>query len=317
MSTAPFVHAAGEPPLALVATIPIPDVKGRIDHLDFDAKGHRLFIAALGNNTVEVLDTGSNRHAKSVPGFGEPQGLAYVPESDRLYVANGSAGRVDVLDGGSLAPLKRIAKLDDADNVRYDRAQRTVVIGYGQGAPRIIHADSTESAGDIPLSGHPESFQLERVGSRAFVNVPSARQVAAVDRAKREVIATWEVPEARENFPMALDEKGRRLFVGTRSPGMLLVYDTDSGKVIAKLQIGGDTDDIFFDPDRKRVYVICGEGRVDIFRAESRDRYTSEGSIQTAPRARTGLFVPEDGKLYVAAPMTGASPARVLVYQAR
>ena len=116
---------------------------------------------------------------------------------------------------------------------------------------------------------------------------------------------------------MALDEKGRRLFVGTRSPGMIFVYDTDSGNVIAKLQIGGDTDDIFFDPDRKRVYVICGEGRIDIFRAESRDRYTSEGSIQTAPRARTGLFVPEDGKLYVAAPTTGTSPARVLVYQAR
>ena len=317
LATAPLVHAAGEPLLALVATIPMADVKGRIDHLDFDAKGHRLFVAALGNNTVEVLDTASNRHTKSIPGFGEPQGLAYVPDSNRLYVANGSAGRVDVLDGGSLAPLKRIAKLDDADNVRYDRAQRTVVIGYGQGALRIIHTDSAESAGDIPLAGHPESFQLEQIGSRAFVNVPSARQVAVVDRAKREVIATWEVPEARENFPMALDEKGRRLFVGTRSPGILLVYDTDSGKVITKLPIGGDTDDIFFDPDRKRVYVICGEGRIDIFRAESRDRYAREGSIQTAPRARTGLFVPGDGKLYVAAPMTGASPARVLVYQAR
>src|SRR5437016_12716983 len=125
MSTAPWVHAAGERPLVLVATIPMPEVKGRIDHLDVDAKGNRLFIAALGNNTVEVLDTGSNRQAKSIAGFGEPQGLAYAPESNRLFVANGSAGRVDVLDGGSLAPLKRIAKLDDADNVRYDRAHRT------------------------------------------------------------------------------------------------------------------------------------------------------------------------------------------------
>ena len=316
-TAAPFVHAAGEPLLELVATIPMPDVKGRIDHLAVDMKGHRLFIAVLGNNTVEVLDIGANRHAKSIPGFGEPQGLAYLPESNRLYVANGSAGRVDVLDGGSLAPLRRIAKLDDADNVRYDSAQRKVVIGYGKGALRIVRADTAESGGDIPLSGHPESFQLELNGNRVFVNVPSARQVAVVDRAKREVIATWEVPGARENFPMALDEKGRRLFVGTRSPGMLLVYDIDSGKVIAKLQIGGDTDDIFFDADHKRVYVICGEGRIDVFRAESRDHYASESSIQTAPRARTGLFVPEDDKLYVAAPATGASAARVLVYQAR
>jgi len=116
---------------------------------------------------------------------------------------------------------------------------------------------------------------------------------------------------------MALDEKGRRLFVGTRSPAMMLVYDIDSGNVIAKLPIGGDTDDIFFDMERKRVYVVCGEGRIDIFRAESPDRYASEGSIPTAPRARTGLFVPEEGKLYVAAPAIGASAARVLVYQAR
>jgi YVTN family beta-propeller protein len=317
IGAAPLAHAAGEPPLALVATIPLPDVKGRIDHLDVDVKGRRLFIAALGNNTVEVIDIGTNRRTQSIPGFDEPQGLAYLPESNRLYVANGGAGRVDVLDGESLAPLKRIINLDDADNVRYDSAQRLVVIGYGKGALRIVHDESVESAGDIALSGHPESFQLERNGGRAFVNVPSAKHVSVVDRAKHEVTATWEVPGARENFPMELDEKGRRLFVGTRSPGMLFVYDTDSGKVIAKLPIGGDTDDIFFDPDRRRVYVICGEGRIDIIRADSRDRYASEGSIQTAPRARTGLFVPYDGKLYVAAPAGGASAARVLVYQAR
>jgi len=312
-----FVHATGEPPLALLATISLPGVKGRIDHLDVDVKGHRLFVAALGNNTVEVIDTEANRRTKSIPGFGEPQGLAYLPDANRLYVANGSARRVDILDGGSFAPLARIDKLDDADNVRYDTAQRAVIIGFGKGALRIVRTDGAQSAGDVPLPGHPESFQLERAGGRAFVNVPSARQVAVIDRAKREVIATWEVQDARENFPMALDEQGRRLFVGTRSPSMLLVFDTDSGKVTAKLPIGGDTDDIFFDPDRNRVYVICGEGRVDIFGTESRDRYPSEGAISTAPRARTGLFVPQDGKLYVAAPAIGASPARVLVYQAR
>jgi hypothetical protein len=118
-------------------------------------------------------------------------------------------------------------------------------------------------------------------------------------------------------FRWALDEETRRLFVGTRSPAMMLVYDIDSGRVVAKLPIGGDTDDIFVDSERKRVYVICGEGRVDIFRAEGRDQYVSEGSIQTAPRARTGLFVLENGTLYIAAPATGTESARVLVYRTR
>ena len=314
-TVAPFAHAAGEPLLELTAAIALPMVKGRIDHLSVDVKQHRLFIAALGNNTVEVVDTSANRHIRTIQGFGEPQGLAFVPESNRLYVANGGASRVDVLDGESLAPLQRLARLDDADNGRYDVGQRVVVVGYGKGALRILDTASGQTIGDVPLPGHPESFQLEQKGSRIFVNVPLAGSVTVVDRVKREAIATWPVPQAQANFPMALDEETGRLFVGTRSPAMMLVYDIDSGRVVARLPIGGDTDDIFVDSEHKRVYVICGEGRVDIFRAAGRDQYEREASIHTAPRARTGLFVPELGTLYVAAPAAGTERARVLVYR--
>ena len=315
LATGPLAVQAA--PLELVATIPMPGVKGRIDHFAVDVKGRRLFIAALGNDTVEVLDVASNRHMKSIPGFGEPQGVLYLPQSNRLYVASGSANRVDVLDAASLATVKRIDKLDDADNVRFDAAAGTVMVGYGKGALRLLKADDAQSAGDIKLAGHPESFQLETEGKRAFVNVPTSQHVAVVDRAKREVIATWPVSGAKSNFPMALDEKGRRLFVGARSPAVLLVYDIDMGKNVAKLPIGGDTDDVFFDTQRKRIYVVCGEGRIDVFRQETTDRYPLETSIKTAPRARTGLFVPELEKLYVAAPASGASAAQVFVYQVR
>lgn len=311
---AAFSAAQAAGPLEPVATIAMPGVKGRIDHFAIDIKAHRLFVAALGNDTVEVLDVAANRHEKSVAGFGEPQGLIHLPQSNRLFVANGSANRVDILDAGSLAVVKRI-ELDDADNVRYDAAAGKVVVGYGKGALRLMDADSGEAAGDIRLAGHPESFQLETKGPRAFVNVPTAQQVAVLDRAKRAVIATWPVTGAKSNFPMALDEQGRRLFVGARSPAVMLVYDIDSGKIVAKLPIGGDTDDIFFDAQRKRVYVVCGEGRVDVFRQETADHYPLQSSVKTAPRARTGLFVPEESKLYVAAPDTGSAPARVLVYR--
>jgi YVTN family beta-propeller protein len=313
---ASLANGAGESGLELVATIPMPSVKGRIDHFAVDVKNHRLYIAALGNNTVEVVDTAQNRHEKSIPGFGEPQGLIYLPEPRRLYVASGSGDRVDIIDAASLSFVRRIDKLDDADNVRYDAAARTVVVGYGKGALRVLDAGTGDSKGDISLSGHPESFQLEESGTRIFVNVPTAHHVAVVDRVKRAVVGTWEV-SARSNFPMALDEKSRRLFVGTRSPAAILVHDIDSGKQVAKLEIGGDTDDIFFDRTRNRLYAICGHGEVDVFRRESADRYVPEARVRTAPRARTGLFVPEDSKLYVAAPVDGATPARVLVYAVR
>jgi DNA-binding beta-propeller fold protein YncE len=303
--------------LEAVGTIPMPGVKGRIDHLSIDLRRHRLFVAALGNNTVEVLDLDRQQREVSLPGFGEPQGVLYLPDPDRLYVANGSGGRVDILDGNSLVPVKRIAKLADADNVRYDDAAGKVVVGYGKGALQMLDPGSGEASGEIRLPAHPESFQLERNGNRIFVNLPDARQVAVVDRSKRAITAAWEVPGARSNFPMTLDEAGRRLFVGARSPALMLVYDIDSGKVVAKAPIGGDTDDVFFDAERKRVYVICGEGRVDVFRQDDADHYSQIGTVTTAARARTGLFVPDEGRLYVAAPAMDKAPARILVYRAR
>src|SRR6266571_3947955 len=257
------------------ATIDLPSVKGRIDHFGIDLKQRRLFVAALGNDTLEIVDMKSGRLQRSLDGFGEPQGVLYLPEFNRIYVANGSANRVDILDGTSLARIKDVEGLDDADNVRYDAGARKVYVGYGNGALR------------------------------------------ALDPAKRAIVSTWDVPGAESNYPMALDEPGRRLFVGARKPAVLLVYDIDSGKVVAKQPIGEDTDDIFFDPARRRLYVICGEGRIDIVRQEDPDRYSLEGTVRTAPRARTGLFVPEEGRLYVAAPAIGTSPARLLAYRVR
>src|SRR6266545_1248759 len=299
------------------ATIALPSVKGRIDHFGVDLKQRRLFIAALGNDTLEVVDLKSSRRERSVEGFGEPQGILYLPEFNRIYVANGSANRVDILDGTSLARITSVERLNDADNVRYDAGARKVYVGYGNGALRALDPATGDSSGDIPLAAHPESFQLETRGTRIFVNVPAARHVAVVDRAKRAVVSTWSVPGAESNYPMALDEPGRRLFVGARRPAMLLVYDIDSGKVVAKQPIGGDTDDIFFDSQRKRIYVVCGEGRIDIVRQENPDRYSLERTVGTAPRARTGLFVPEEGRLYVAAPAVGTLPARLLAYRVR
>ena len=300
----------------LTATIPLPEVKGRIDHFGVDPKGNRLFIAALGNDTLEVVDLKAGRRERSLGGFGEPQGVLYVPETSRVFVANGSADRVDILDAATFSAVRHIDALADADNVRWDASARKVWVGWGKGALRALDPANGESAGDIRLSGHPESFQLERRGTRIFVNVPSAGHVAVVDREKRTVIATWKVPAAA-NYPMALDEAGHRLFVGARKPAVLIVYDTESGKVVARQPIGEDTDDIFFDAPSKRLYVVCGEGRIDVLRQDDPDRYTLEGSVKTAPRARTGLLVPENGSLYVAAPAAQGSPARVLAYRVR
>jgi DNA-binding beta-propeller fold protein YncE len=309
---APHALAAA---LELTATIGMPGVKGRIDHLSVDVRGHRLFVAALGNDTVEILDTEHDEH-RSITGLGEPQGVLYLPDPGALVIANGSANRVDVVDAASLQRLARIDGLEDADNVRPLPGGRSVLVGYGRGALRVITVPAG-STGDIRLPGHPESFEVDAAGERAYVNVPSAHAVVVVDLVRRRAIARWETPFASANFPLALDVHGRRLFVATRSPALLLVYDIDMGNIVARLPIGRDADDLYFDEQRKRVYVICGEGRVDVIREASPHEYVPQEQVATAPGARTGLFVAEQAKLYVAAPARQDAPAKILVFNVR
>jgi DNA-binding beta-propeller fold protein YncE len=300
-------------PLELAYTIPLPDVRGRIDHLALDADDGRLFVAALGNDSVEVVDLRARARSARLTGLREPQGIGYVAAGKRLYVANAGGG-VDIFAGWPLQRVGRIDRLDDADNVRYDPATSRIYIGYGH-ALALIGAAQHDVVGSIALAGHPESFQLESPGSRIFVNVPTARQITIVDRDQRAVIGTWTIGDASANFPMALDQAGQRLFVGTRQPASLLVYDTKSGARVASLRIGGDADDLFYDAKRRQIYVICGEGVIDVVRQRDEDHYEAAGRLRTTRGARTGLFA--DDVLYVAVPTHGASPAEIRAYETK
>jgi DNA-binding beta-propeller fold protein YncE len=307
--------AAPSEPLEHVRTISMPGVTGRIDHLGLDTHGRRLFVAALGNDTVEVIDLRSGSRVQSLRGFGKPQAILHLADPDRVYVTSGSANRIDILDGTSYAVLKRIEGIEDADNLRHDPKAGRAYVSHGGGLA-ILDVRSGTKAGNIALSGQPESFQLEQNGGRIFANVPSARHVAVVDRSKGSVVSTWKLDGAAANYPMALDEAGQRLFVGTRKPAKLLVYDTGTGRLVTALEIGGDTDDVFYDAARKRIYAICGEGVISVIQQTDAEHYAPLRTIRTASGARTGLFAPGTSELYVAAPARGSSIAEIRVYSA-
>jgi len=300
-------------PLRLVQTIPLRDVRGRIDHLDVDIDGERLFVAALGNDTAEVIDLRTGQPAQRLEHLQEPQGIAFEAKTRALYVTPTAVARVDVFSGNPLVAVASIDGLEDADNIRYDAADGALYVGYGN-ALAVIDTSTAKIITRIELAGHPESFQLEKNGSRVFVNVPQAQQIAVIDRETKQQIATWKLGEMNANFPMALDEPSRRLFVATRRPPALLVYDIDTGKRVATLSIAGDADDAFYDAARKRIYVICGEGLVNVVQQSDADHYRTVASIHTSPGARTGLFVAARMALYVAVPAHGATSAEIRVY---
>ncbi len=311
---------SGESPLLRqVQTIALPGVAGRIDHMSADLAGKRLFVAALGNGTVEAIDLAAGKAAKRIEGLKEPQGVLFLPEANRLIVANGGGSAALIYDGTSLQLVARVALKDDPDNVRYDAAARRVYVGCGGGedsALAVLDPEKAAKVGEIKLEGHPEAFELETKGPRIFVNVPTARHVAVVDRAKGAVVATWPLTEARSNFPMALDEASRRLLVGCRHPARLLVLDTESGKTVARLPVAGDADDVWLDRAARRIYVSGGGGSVSVIGQTDADHYSDLGSVPTASGARTSLFVPDTRTLYVAAPRTLMRGAEMIVLQA-
>jgi len=196
-----LAYGQGNEPLRLAQTIPMPGVEGRIDHLSVDVKGQRVFVAALGNNSLEVIDVAQGKRARTIPGLKEPQGVVYVPDLDQIIVANGDDGTVRTIDAKSFMTVSTLMVGGDADNVRYDSGTGRIVVGYGDGALAFIDPKAHKLLGTTKLAAHPESFQLEKSRPRIYVNVPNANQIAVVDSGKQNVITTWPVGQFRANFP--------------------------------------------------------------------------------------------------------------------
>ena len=298
----------------LLRSIELPGVQGRIDHLAYDASAQRLYVAALGNDTVEVLDVQQGVRLKTLRGFHEPQGIAVATDPHLVTVANGEGEGVDLLDTNDYHVTRTIALGDDSDNVRYDPAAKRLYVGYGNGALATIDPATGNVISRVALRGHPESFQLERSGTKIYVNVPTSGEIEVVDRAALNVVATWPVTEARSNFPMALDEAHHRLFIGCRRPAKVLVYDTRNGKGIGAADIVGDTDDLFYDARSDRLYVSGGEGFLDVLDVKDSAHPTKLAHLATAPGARTSLFAADSGQMYIAVPHRGGQRAEIRAY---
>jgi DNA-binding beta-propeller fold protein YncE len=312
----PSVRAEAPAPLHQAQVIPLPGVEKRIDHLAVDPAGKRLFVSALGNGTLEVIDLQAGRRVRSIPGLKEPQGVAFLPALHKVVVAN-TGGTVVAFEDPSFKLIATIPAMDDADNLRIDSVTNQLYVGYGDGALGLIDPTSMKRLADIKLPGHPESFRLEQGGPRIYVNVPRTKEVVIVDRVKRTITSHMPLAGFAKNYPMSLDEGHHRLFVGVRAPVRLLVFDTQSGQRIADVACVGDTDDLFYDSERDRVYVIGGEGFVDVFDVSMRDRPVRVARLSTAPGARTGLWSPELKQLFVAAPRRDGHEAAIHVYEAK
>ena len=313
--------AGSESGLALTQTIPLPDVDGRLDHFAIDLKGRRAFLAALAKNTIEVIDLNAGRVIKTLPGFAKPQGVCFVPEFNRLYIATGLDGALTTLDATTLS-VQRTAHVSlGADAIGYDPRTRLLYVGSGGG-------DANEATGDLTVFSAKDGVQVaalstdahaggslvEMRGEHLYVLVPEKAQVLVLDRRTHAPLAKWTIQDIQKIVALDLDEKDHRLFLGVRTPASIVVLDSTSGAVMTSIPTVGTLDGLAYDRARRRIYTTGGEGFIDVTQQIDADHYERVARIPSGPNARTSLFVPEWHRLYVAVPRDKQRGAELRAY---
>jgi len=301
--------------VSLQKTIELPDVNGRIDHLAIDEFRHIAYMAALGNNTVEVIDLPAGKDIRTIKNLHEPQGVEYLSFSHSIFVANGGTGICNFLDATTFQPKAALDFKDDADDVRYLSNDKTIYVGFGNGGIAIINEETKSEIGKIPLKGHPEGFQVDAKSKRIWVNVPTANLIEVLDGKNLKEITQWKTDGLNANFPMAYDSVRHRLFVCFRSPARLLILDSETGQHIASLPCAGDADDLFYDAGIKKIIVTGGSGYIDIFSQDSENAWSQAAHVFSAKGARTSLLIPATHELLLAVPRKAGQTAALRIYK--
>jgi DNA-binding beta-propeller fold protein YncE len=320
-------------PLTLIQTIVMPDVPlgPYTDHLAADLKGKRLFATPQAHKSVYVFDLATGRFIKDIPGFGNPHSILYRADVDQILVTDGGTGQLKIFSGVDYRLLKAVQLLPDADSIGYDAAtQHLYVTNGGEGAKleysalSDIDTDNGVSVGEVKIQTKSlEAMALESAGTKIYINLTDKNEIAVIDRQKHLQVASWPVTKGKHNIAMALDEQHHRLFVGCRnseSTGVLVVFDTQTGKELQALPLAGWVDYIAFDAKTQRIYATCGSteggtGAVYVYAEKDADHYEQLGIVPTAPRGKTGLYAPEMHRLFVAIPHYGVTEAKILVFQ--
>lgn len=320
-----FAYSQEKAPLRLVATIPMPNIQGRIDHMDVDVEGKRLFIATTETGSMEVVDLGAGKWLRSIPGFKTPTEMCYVRELNKLFVANRDDGMVRIFRGDSLDLIDSIKLELGGNRIVYDPVSKYVYVGYGAkfagfdyGRVGIIDARSDKLLGDMVVEGHPSQILLDNAAHRILVAVWEFGRIYVFDARNREVVLTWTTGGLFAD--MALDQTHHRLFAATQTPPQLmLVYDSDSGQEVARLPIEGRMNGVYYDAWHKRIYVSCGRdlaaGFAFVYQQKDADHYEFIGKVPTGPGAGTSFWVPQLNRFYVAVPAHEKQEAAILVFE--
>jgi hypothetical protein len=301
-------------------TITLPGVKGKFDHFAMDEAGKRLFAAAAGNQSVEVIDLTTGKVVDSLKGFGKPHGLAWIAGTGTLFVSDGGKAELAIYSGSPLKRVKTISLSEDADDMVYDPATGLLYVGHGgtnaanPAQIAIVDAKDQSLVTNLHVATHPEALELDSKNDRIFANIADAGQVVVIDGKTHTINATWTLESAKDNTPLAYDEADDVLLIGCRAPAKIIALNGRSGSTLSTLTSSAGADDLFFDPTTRRAYLISGEGAIDAVELAADGTLKPVAVTHTVTGAKTGLLDPRSGLLYIGIPGTTA-PAAIRIYQ--
>jgi len=307
-------------PLTLSRTISLPGINGKFDHLAIDIKGNRLFIAATGNHSVEVINLKTDKVQQSIAGLGKPHGLAWVEATGSLYVADGTLADLSVYSGTPLALSGKIKLSDDADDMVYDDANRMLYVGHGGDAANpakvaVVDTEHFTLVANLPVATHPEALEIDPQSRRVFANIAESNEVAVIGAKSKDIVAHWKLTKAGDNVPLVFDADHHLLLVACRTPATLLALDAGTGKELASAASAGQADDLFYDSSLHRIYLISGAGEVDSYQVGEGNSLQVLPAVHTVSGAKTALFVQSQNVLYVGVPGTSDRAGEVRVYK--
>ena len=296
-------------PLKLIATIPLPELVGDLEFFAPDLKGNRLFLCAENSKTVEVFNLRTGKRIHTIPGFGEPHDIVYLPDSNKLIVTDGGDdfGWVELVSGKNYQIVDKIKLPNAVDEAVFDPVNQYFYVESGSDEPggkthfiNIIDAKNFKLIGNITLPGKTSNaMAVDHAAEKLYVNNSGTSEVVVVDLRTRQIIARWPLPEAHNLNGLAFDEANHRVFSATRSPSKFWVLDSNTGKIVTSLPCTAYNDHMMFDAKRKRIY-ITGTDTTTVIEQRDADHYEHLAEVPTGYRSKTSILVPELNRIYVA-----------------
>jgi DNA-binding beta-propeller fold protein YncE len=301
------LHAADMTPLTQIGSTPLPEVTGGdFDHFAVDLRHNRLYVAAEVYASIEVFDLKTGKHLLSARGVVKsPRKIVFLEHRNQLLVADAGNASCDFLDGTDLHLIKSVALDPGPDAGLYAPQSRIFYIGNGGRDAKtdfsyvsMISVDKQEVIGRIRVEAATlKTLVLDSSTEKLYVTMRDKNEVGVVDLEKKEVEQIWSSPELHVDSAMAYDPIHKRIFVGDRNPGKLVVLDAGNGHVIETLDIGNISDDMTYDSAHHRIYVSSADG-VDVIAQDSPDHYHMVQHVDTFG-GKTSIYVPSVGRFFV------------------